>query len=69
MEVSGKKSQKEMKEARVLHRSKAVCAKVAVAAQASFRHTHGSSDLLMETRKQFRRFHGTPTHKREANLP
>ena len=58
-----------MKETRVLHRSKAVSAKVAVAAQALFRHTHGSSDLLMETRKRCRRFHGTPTHDREANLP
>ena len=66
--MSGKKSQKEMKDARVLHRSKAVCAKAAVAAQALFRHTHGSSDLLMETRKRCRRFHGT-THDREANLP
>ena len=56
-----------MKERRVLHRSKAVCAKVAVVAQAVF--THGSSDLLMETRKRRRRFHGTPTHDREANLP
>ena len=63
-----KQSQKEMKETRVMHRSKAVCAKVAVAAQVLFRHTHGSSDLLMERRKRCRRFHEAPDHDRKANL-
>ena len=47
-----------MEGTRVTHRSESVCAKVAVAAQALFRRTHGSSDLLMERKKGVAGFTG-----------
>ena len=66
--MSGKRFTKRLEANRVTHRSEAVCAKVAVAAQALFRLTDGSSDLLMDRKIRCGRFHGTPVHDCVPNL-